>query len=101
MFGGRSSRWLWLIVAAAALLRFVPIWFGLPYPHARPDENVSLGGAVAVMSGDPNPHFFHWPSLIFYLFAALHTAASWIKRALAGAPLTNIEFVLLARGCVA
>jgi hypothetical protein len=101
MFGGRSSRWLWLIVAAAALLRFVPIWFGLPYPHARPDETVSLGGAIAVLSGDPNPHFFHWPSLIFYLFAALHTAASWIKGALAGDALTNIEFVLIARGCVA
>ncbi len=33
-----------LILLAGAVLRFVPIWFGLPYPQARPDEEVAIGG---------------------------------------------------------
>ena len=37
-----TRRALVLIVFVAAVLRFVPIWFGLPYPLARPDEEVSI-----------------------------------------------------------
>jgi 4-amino-4-deoxy-L-arabinose transferase-like glycosyltransferase len=57
---------------------------------------------MTMLDGDVNPHFFHWPSLIFYLFAALFTTASWVQRALGADPgLTSAEQVLLARGCVA
>ena len=76
-----SGRWLALIVVFGAALRFVPIWFGLPFPHARPDETVALGLANSVRGGDLNPHFFHWPSLTIYIFAALNAAASAIRRA--------------------
>ena len=93
---------LGLVLAAGAVLRFVPIWFGLPYASARPDEETSLGHAIAILGGDPNPHFFHWPSLTFYLFAGLFQLASSL-RALVGsaADLTDAQRLLIARGCVA
>ena len=47
-----------------------PIWFGLPYPMARPDEEAALGHALGI-AGDLNPQFFHWPSLTFYVFAGI------------------------------
>ena len=64
-----TRRWLVLVLFAGALLRFVPIWFGLPYPLARPDEEVAIAHAVNALNGDLNPDFFHWPSLTFYVFA--------------------------------
>jgi 4-amino-4-deoxy-L-arabinose transferase-like glycosyltransferase len=96
-------RWLlWPIVILAAVLRLFPIWFGLPYPHARPDEEVAIGHALTMLQGDLNPHFFHWPSLIFYALAGLFTAATWVHRALQlESGLTSVEQVLLARGFVA
>jgi hypothetical protein len=36
-----TRRWLILIVLAGAALGFVPIWFGLSYPQARPDEETA------------------------------------------------------------
>ena len=89
-----------LAVAAAvvigAALRLYPVWFGLPYPHARPDEETALGHAVAILAGDPNPHFFHWPSLPFYWFAGAFTLVSWVK-----GTLTSVELSLVARTSVA
>ena len=97
-----TKRWLTLILIAGGTLRVVPIWFGLPYGNARPDEETALGHAVAILGGDPNPHFFHWPSLTFYLFAGLFQIASTL-RGLAGIDphLTEAQRLLIARGCVA
>src|SRR3954464_14430585 len=81
----RPTRALWVVVLAAAALRLFPVWFGLPYPYARPDEAQAIGGAIRVLEGDLNPHFFHWPSLTFYLFAAALGAVSAV-RTLAGMP---------------
>ena len=90
------------ILALSAVLRFYPIWFGLPYAQARPDETAALGLAVSVRSGDLNPHFFHWPSLTIYLFAIVHTALSWIRRALNINPDLNFgELAIAARAVVA
>ena len=98
----RYKPWLLIIVLLGAVLRFVPVWFGLPFDRARPDEETAIGHAVAVLGGDPNPHFFDWPSLTFYLFAAAFAVASWIHRLLALDPaLTVNEQYLVARGCVA
>jgi hypothetical protein len=98
----RYKPWLLIIVLLGAALRFVPIWFGLPFDRARPDEETAIGHAVAVLGGDPNPHFFDWPSLTFYLFAAAFAVASWIHRLLALDPaLTVNEQYLIARGVVA
>ena len=97
-----TARWLVAIVVLAAVLRFVPIWFGLPYPEARPDEETAIGKAIAMLGGDLNPRFFHWPSLIFYLFAGVYSAASLIRRAVSLDPtLTTAEQFILARGSVA
>jgi len=70
-------------VLLGAALRLYPVWFALPYPHARPDETTAMGLAAGVLRGDPNPHFFNWPSLTIYVFAGLFAAASWIKSTLA------------------
>ena len=83
--GGRSpvEAWLWVILLIALALRIFPVWFGLPYLQARPDEAVSISRASGILAGDFNPHFFHWPSLTFYVFAAALGAVSAI-RSLAG-----------------
>ena len=71
-----TKRWLAAILVLGAALRFFPIWFGLEYPYSRPDENEAVGHALAILGGDLNPHFFHWPSLTFYIFAAAFASAS-------------------------
>ena len=78
-----AEKWLAAIVVAGAVLRYFPIWFGLPYLHARPDEEVAVFHALKMLEGDANPHFFHWPSLTFYVFAAAFAPISWGHRALA------------------
>jgi hypothetical protein len=91
------------IIAAAAVLRLFPIWFGLPHLHTRPDEEVAVGKAVGViLRGEFNPKFFHWPSLTFYLFAALFWIARRLRQ-LAGLDpaLTGAQQLLIARACVA
>jgi hypothetical protein len=98
----RATFWLACIVLLGAALRLFPVWFGLPYLHARPDEEAATWHAMAVVNGDLNPHFFHWPSLTFYLFAGLFTAASWIRRALFLDPaLPELEQLIIARTFVA
>ena len=77
-----STNGLYAIVLVGAALRLFPIWFGLPYMRARPDEETAVGHALAVVHGDPNPHFFHWPSLTFYVLAAIFEVASGIRWAL-------------------
>jgi 4-amino-4-deoxy-L-arabinose transferase-like glycosyltransferase len=97
-----ARRWLAAIVIAAALLRVVPIWFGLPHPHARPDEETALGHAVAILRGDLNPHFFHWPSFTFYVLAGLLGVASRLCALTGLEPtLTGPQQILIARGFVA
>lgn len=97
-----TRRWLALVVVVGAALRFVPIWFGLPYPQARPDEETAIGHALGVLRGDLNPHFFHWPSLTFYLFAGMLGAAAGLWD-LAGAdgPMTFADHALITRAVVA
>ncbi len=57
---------------------------------------------MGVVQGDWNPHFFHWPSLTIYLFAALFRAVSFVRGVLGGDPtLTAAEQILIGRVCVA
>jgi 4-amino-4-deoxy-L-arabinose transferase-like glycosyltransferase len=94
-------RWLIIVVALAALLRAVPIWFGLPYAYSRPDEEVAVGHALNVLDGTYNPEFFEWPSVTFYLFAASFRLASAVSQTVGlGQPgyLTNL---VIARAIVA
>src|SRR5688500_15405136 len=96
------TRSLGLILLLAAGLQLFPVWFGLPYPYARPDEAVSISRAMGILAGDPNPHFFHWPSLTFYLFAAVFAALSALRRLFLLDPsLTRDTAVITARVVVA
>lgn len=96
------TRWLVLIVVVGAALRFFPIWFGLPYPQARPDEETAIGKALSALNEEPNPRFFHWPSLTFYVFAGVLRVAQGAL-ALAGdaRDLTFSEQALVTRGLIA
>ena len=92
--GARAAIAGALILGAA--LRLYPVWFGLPYAHARPDETTALGAAVGLLRGDPNPHFFNWPSLTFYLLAGLFRLAGAVK-----GTLTTADHFVIARTAVA
>ncbi len=60
-----------LLVVVGALWLFTAQG-DLPYLH-HPDEPTNLEVADAMVeSGDPNPHFFNYPSLFFYLHAAVN-----------------------------
>lgn len=97
-----TRRWLILIVAVGGLLRLFPIWFGLPYLLARPDEEVATRIAVQIASGDLNPRFFNWPSFTFYVFAALYGFARALKSlASVGSSLTPAEQIIIARVFIA
>jgi 4-amino-4-deoxy-L-arabinose transferase-like glycosyltransferase len=55
------------VVLIALLLRIWGISADLPYIY-HPDEPVTVVISLRMFrTGDMNPHFFHWPSLLFYL----------------------------------
>jgi hypothetical protein len=97
-----AQRWLTAILILGAGLRFFPIWFALTYQYSRPDETEAVGHALGMLGGDLNPHFFHWPSLTFYLFAAVFAVLSGIRQVLLDDPvLTRDVAVLTGRLIVA
>ncbi len=58
------------LVLCAAALRFYGVWWGLPqvYEEATPfTEAWHMWGWGPDKNLDLNPHFFHYPSLIFYI----------------------------------
>src|SRR5687767_9786863 len=95
-----DKRWLVLIVAAGALLRFVPVWFGLPYMQARPDEDVAIGGGIRTLA-DLNPHFFHWPSLTFYVFGGVFGIAGLFGMSVDSGSSLGAQHFILARIVIA
>jgi 4-amino-4-deoxy-L-arabinose transferase-like glycosyltransferase len=83
--GDRScAALLALVIVAGAILRFVGLRFGFPHPVARPDEEVIVDTALAVLR-DPNPHFFDWPSLFIYVTAGAYAVLFAVERAAGGA----------------
>jgi hypothetical protein len=91
-----AEGWLWPIIVVAAALRIFPVWFGLPYPYARPDEAVSISRAVGVLAGEFNPHFFHWPSLTFYVFAAALGTVSGVRSLFGIEPALPVDVAVIA-----
>jgi|APSaa5957512622_1039677.scaffolds.fasta_scaffold14486_2 hypothetical protein len=61
-----------LILGAGLALRLWGISFGLPNLHCRPDESTLVNKALAIGSGDLNPHFFNYPSFHFYVLACIY-----------------------------
>jgi hypothetical protein len=78
------------ILALAAALRFAGIGFGLSptevgptlHPLARPDEQYLWNLGLGIYAGDPNPHFFLYPTLLPNALAVADAAAvalaSWV-----------------------
>ncbi len=77
-----SRPCLLAILALAAALRFAGLGFGLTppqagptlHPLARPDEQYLWNLALGIYAGDPNPHFFLYPSLLPYALALADAA---------------------------
>ena len=67
---------LLLLLAFAFIPRFYGIQWGLPttshYFSYHPDEGINAGVVSTLLSGSANPHFFNYPSLLFYLTEGLY-----------------------------
>ena len=81
------------VLAVAAYLRLRGMSWGLPYGYQDPDEHVVLSRAFRVAAGHPNPEFFYYPSLIFYLIGGVTWAASWFHAAHGVSFLSPAAFV--------
>src|SRR5437762_8538521 len=88
----RDRALLWLLIAGGFALRVWGVWFGLPHDFARPDEEKLIGAALGIFQGDPNPHFFLYPTLFIYALAAGFAALFAVER-LAGVTATQASFV--------
>jgi hypothetical protein len=70
-------RAAWLISAILILGLSLRLWginFGLPFMD-HPDEGVPVRIALRFLqTGNLNPEFFHWPSLLFHLNALVYGA---------------------------
>jgi hypothetical protein len=75
------------ILLLAAAVRWWGIEYGLPNTHCRPDEDRLINTALRLSSRDPNPHYFIWPHLSFYLTRGLLEGERWILN-LSGSGLT-------------
>ena len=84
-----------VIVALAAWIRFWGIGWGLPYPY-HPDEGSILFHALAFGTGDLNPHWFRWPSLLMYFMFGMYGAYYLVGRAVGmfGAPVDLVRAYL-------
>ena len=69
------------LLLLGAALRFVGIDFGLPL-LVHPDEGKVLSTALGFGSGDLNPHFFRYPTLLMYMLFVLFGAYYALGRAL-------------------
>ena len=79
------SSTLALVLLVAVALRFWAIGWGAPYLY-HPDEHLVLHPALNIVrTGDVNPHWFQYPSLLIYIQAGLVAAIE----PLVHAPLTT------------
>ena len=60
------------ILAVAAAARIWGIDFCLPEIRCRPDEAYLVDIALGMLHRGPDPEFFHYPSLMFYVLALLY-----------------------------
>ncbi|MFA6110191.1 MAG: glycosyltransferase family 39 protein [Candidatus Latescibacterota bacterium] len=63
--------WLGAILLVGLALRIWGLGFGLPNLQCRPDESTVVNVALGIAAGDPNPHFFNYPTFHLYLLAFL------------------------------
>ena len=70
------------ILTLAALVRLWGIGYGLPCTYCRPDEDRLITTSLRLSRQDPNPHYFIWPGLFFYLSRGVLEAAAGAYRLL-------------------
>lgn len=81
----RSDAFMLPVIALAVVLRFWAIDRGAPYLY-HPDEHLVLHPALNIVrTGDLNPHWFQYPSLLIYLQAGVVA----VLRPFVDAPLTT------------
>jgi 4-amino-4-deoxy-L-arabinose transferase-like glycosyltransferase len=95
-----------VIVCFAGFLRLWNIGAGIPYNVGADEPQVMLRVAHMMKTGDFNPHFFDWPTLVFYMnlvvacvmFLLGSMRGAWNDLAQVGAPelyLTGRVFTAL------
>ncbi len=73
---GIAGVLLGAVLVLALALRLKGIAWGLPYSFVNADESMVVPKAFAAARGHVNPQFFFYPSLYFYLTAALYLLAA-------------------------
>src|SRR5437667_364058 len=79
-----------MILAAGLWLRLWGLSYGLPHPMARPDEEVLVAKLLGFDAGDPNPHWFMYPTFYLYLLYGWVKALVLAAHALGLAPATAL-----------
>lgn len=103
-----STRERWALAAVLSLALGLRLWgvgFGLSHLETRPDELAIVGRAIRLLSGDLNPHFFHYPSLYFYALGGLYAVWGGVSTLLGGswdgflrdATVDPARFILIGR----
>ena len=75
MFSSNIKKIDWVLVTILFLGGVVRAWginFCLPYKECRPDETAIVSYALKFFLGDPNPHFFSYPTLYLYALFGLY-----------------------------
>ncbi len=75
-----------LLILTALFLRMFNLRFGLPQ-RLHPDESSQVETAWSIAGGDPNPHFFRYPSLMMYLLAGIYKSVDAVQ---AEVPLASL-----------
>jgi 4-amino-4-deoxy-L-arabinose transferase-like glycosyltransferase len=73
---GLAGALLLAILVLALALRLKGVTYGLPYSFVNSDETMVIPKAFHAAQGHPNPQFFFYPSLFFYLTGALYLLAA-------------------------
>jgi hypothetical protein len=71
-----------VILPVAAMARLWGIWFCLPHPHCRPDEDAISAIAGGLRWGDLNPHVFNYPALFMVAVATVLVTLRGVERLL-------------------
>lgn len=66
------------IVAVAIVVRLLGLRWGLPYLYDFDEPNNLIRTLTMLTAGDPNPHWFHYGSLMFYVYGGVIAAGSWV-----------------------
>ncbi|MBN1933813.1 MAG: glycosyltransferase family 39 protein [Anaerolineae bacterium] len=72
-----------LLAAILLLALIVRLWgidFGLPYVYHPDEPNYVRMVVTMIQSGDLNPHFFNFPSFLFYANALAYQPYYWIGK---------------------